>query len=64
MRYTVEIDFKLGGFILRKYTNKGILKNTYNLYINKNNEELDCECYNYQKIGVCKHQYWLRRLYR
>lgn len=63
MKYTLEIDKKLFGFILRKYTNRGELRATYNLYINKN-KELDCECFNYQKIGVCKHLSWFKRLYR
>ena len=63
MKYTIQFDPKLTGFIIRKYTNRGQIRDTYNLYVYKN-DEVDCDCFNYQKIGVCKHQSWITRVIR
>lgn len=63
MRYTIQIDKELFGFKLRKYTNKGKLKNTYYLYP-YDKESLSCSCFRFQREKMCKHVMWLSLLMR
>ena len=64
MRYTITIDYDLFGFILKKYTNKGLLKNTYYLYPYDKDGSLSCSCFSYQREKMCKHVRWISLLMR
>lgn len=57
MRYTISEDYKFKGIKIRKYTNKGEIREEYLIYRDKNGL-IKCDCFCFQREQICKHVRW------